>query len=69
MFRLSFFTTLFVLFVALAAVAAPTPLQSPETSEVEVTAPEIEARDETHTLEKRKTGKVSPSQLYASVDC
>jgi len=42
--------------MTLAVIAAPTPLPTPELS---VAAPEIEARAEPHTLEKRRTGKAT----------
>lgn len=59
MFRLSFFTTVFVLFMALAAIAAPSAIQTSDAPATNVTTSAIEARDELHTLEKRRTGKVS----------
>lgn len=61
MFRLSLFTTLLVLFMALAGIAAPVALQSPDRSPMGLVAPAIEARDESHVLEKRRSGKVSRS--------
>ncbi|KAF8710371.1 Non-catalytic module family expn, partial [Rhizoctonia solani] len=64
MFRLSFFTTVLVFVMALVAFSAP--IQStnvelvklPVDSTVAVPA-EIESRQETHTLEKRKNGKAT----------
>ncbi|CAE6526578.1 unnamed protein product, partial [Rhizoctonia solani] len=64
MFRLSFFTTVLVFVMALVAFAAPIQLANlelakpPVDSTVAVPA-DLESRQETHTLEKRKTGKAS----------
>ncbi|KAB5595695.1 putative effector protein [Ceratobasidium theobromae] len=59
MFRLSFFTVLLAFFMALATFAAPVPAPTPDISVAEVVAPEIEARDESSILEKRRTGRAT----------
>lgn len=55
----SFFTTLFVLFMALMVIATPIPVESAEAPVAEVAARAIEDSTELHVLEKRRTGKVS----------
>ncbi|CEL51571.1 hypothetical protein RSOLAG1IB_00106 [Rhizoctonia solani AG-1 IB] len=64
MFRFSFFTTVLVLVMALVAFSAPIQhadlelAKAPVDSTVAVPL-EIESRQETHTLEKRKNGKAT----------
>ncbi|CAE6498794.1 hypothetical protein RSOLAG22IIIB_03316 [Rhizoctonia solani] len=64
MFRLSFFTTVLVFVMALVAFAAPIQpvdlelAKAPVDSTVAVPA-ELESRQETHTLEKRRNGKAT----------
>jgi hypothetical protein len=65
MFRLSFVTTLLVLFMALAVLAAPSAIRAEIPTNVTISA--IESRDETRTLEKRRTGKVSQDRLAVSI--
>ncbi|CAE6420318.1 unnamed protein product [Rhizoctonia solani] len=64
MFRLSFFTTVLVLVMALVAFSAPIQTADLEFAKVPVDSTvavpvEIEPRQETHALEKRKSGKAT----------
>ncbi|KAH7341133.1 RlpA-like double-psi beta-barrel-protein domain-containing protein-containing protein [Rhizoctonia solani] len=64
MFRLSFFTTVFVFVMALVAFSAPIQPADLELAEVPVDSTvvvpvELESRQETHALEKRRTGKAT----------